>query len=220
MLFLNEHAQLFHRQHHFGADVLLGIQRRDREITLLVADFVAEIGHLVAARVPDAFVRINAVERAVAFGIELHVVEDEKFGFRTKEGLVPNAGGDEIFFRLLRHAARVAAVRLQRAGFGHGAGEGKRRHGHERIYERRFRIGHRQHVAGLNALPAADGGTIKADAFGESFLGQFRDGTTEVLPGAEGVHELDVHHFRAGLFCHFNNALGCSHILGCEVVNC
>ena len=161
VLLLNEHAQLFHRQHHFGADVLLGVQRRDREITFLVPDFVAEVGHFVAAGVPDAFVGINAVECAVALGIELHVVKDEKFRFRAEEGLVAQAGGDEIFFRLLRNAARVAAVRLQRAGFGNGAGEGKCRHGHERIYERRLRVRHRQHVAGLDAFPAADGGTVE-----------------------------------------------------------
>ena len=57
---------------------------RDREITFLVADFVAEVRHLVAAGVPDAFLGINGVERAVALGIELHVVEDEEFGFRAE----------------------------------------------------------------------------------------------------------------------------------------
>jgi len=41
---------------------------------------------------------------------------------------------------------------------------------------------------------------------------QFANGTTEMLPGAEGVHELDVHHFRAGLLGQFNHALGCAHI--------
>ena len=205
-------AQFFHRQHHFGADVLLGVGGCDREIAFLVPDFVAEVRHFVAAAVPDAFLAVNGVERAIALGVELDVVEDEEFGFRTEEGLVADAGGDEIFFRLLRDAARVAAVRLQRAGFGDGAGEAQRRNRAERINERRDGIGHGQHVGGFDALPAADGGAVETDAFGEGFLGQFADGHGEVLPGAKGVHELDVHHFRSGLFCQFNYALGCCHI--------
>ena len=38
---------------------------------------------------------------------------------------------------------------------------------------------------------------------GEGFLGQFADGHGEVLPGPEGVHELDVHHFGPRLFSQF-----------------
>ena len=79
-----------------------------REIAFLVPDFVAEVRHFITAAVPDAFLAVNGVERAIALGVELDVVENEKFGFRTEEGLVAEAGGDEIFFRLLRDAARVA----------------------------------------------------------------------------------------------------------------
>ena len=152
------------------------------------------------------------VERAVGLGIELHVVEDEEFRLGPEERLVGEAGGDEMFFGALGDAARVAGVRLQGAGFGDGAGEAQRRDGAERIDERRVRVGHGQHVGGLDAFPAADGGAVKAESFGEGVLGQFGDGHAEVLPGAKGVHELDVRHFCPGLFCHFNYALGCCHI--------
>ena len=47
---------------------------------------------------------------------------------------------------------------------------------------------------GLDALPAPDGGAVKAEALVKDLLGQFADGHAEVLPGAEGVDKLDVHH--------------------------
>jgi len=90
-------AQFFHRQHHLGADVLLGVGGWDREVTFLVPDFVAEIRRFIATAVPDAFFAVNGVERAIALGVELDVVEDEEFRLRTDKRLVAEAGGDEIF---------------------------------------------------------------------------------------------------------------------------
>ena len=56
-------AQLLHHQAHLGADILLRVGRGDREITFLVADLVAEVGHLVPAGVPDGFLGIDASRR-------------------------------------------------------------------------------------------------------------------------------------------------------------
>ena len=50
-------------------------------------------------------------------------------------------------------------------------------HGAEGIDEGGVGIGHGQHVGGFDALPAADGGAVKAEAFVEDFFGQFADGT-------------------------------------------
>ena len=206
-------AELLHDEAHLGADVLLGILRRDREITLLVADFVAEI-RLTAtalAGVPDRFLGINGVERAVAFGIKLNAVEDEKFGFGAEHGGVGDAGAFQISFGALGDAARVAIIRFHGAGFRNGAGERQSRFGHEGVNEGCFGVGHGEHVGGLDGFPTANGRTVEAETFGEVFLAEFGDGDGEVLPGAEGVHEFNVHHFGAGLFCHFNNALGSCH---------
>ncbi len=84
VLALDLDAQFLHHQAHLGADVLLRVGGGDREIAFLVADLVAEVGHLVAAGVPDGFLGIDGVEGAVALGVELHVVEDEELGFRAR----------------------------------------------------------------------------------------------------------------------------------------
>ena len=116
-------AQLFHHQAHLGADVLLRCRRGHREITFLVADLVAQVGHLVPAGVPDGFLGIHAVEGAVALVIELHVVEDEELGFRAEHGRVGEAGAGQIFLGALGDAARVAVVGFLGAGLGDGAGQ-------------------------------------------------------------------------------------------------
>ena len=124
MLALDAHPQLFHDQAHLGADVLLRVGRRHREIAFLVPDLVAQVGHLVPARVPNRFLRIDAVKGAVALRVKLHVVEDEELGFRAEDGRVSDAGAGQIFFGPLGDAARVARVGFLGAGFGDGAGQG------------------------------------------------------------------------------------------------
>jgi len=127
----------------------------------LLPDFVAQIGHLVSPGVPNRFLRIDRVKRPVALGVELDAVEDEKFRFRTEHGAVGNAGGLEIFFGPLRDAARVASVGFFGAGLGNGAGQREGGLGHERIDEGGGRIGHGQHVGGLDGFPPADGGAVE-----------------------------------------------------------
>ena len=55
-------AQLLHRQHHLGAQILLGVGGGDGKITFLVANFVAEVRHLIAARVPGGFLGFNRIK--------------------------------------------------------------------------------------------------------------------------------------------------------------
>ena len=157
-------------------------------------DFVTEVGHLFPTGIPDSFFGINRVERAVALGIELNIVEDEEFGFRTENRGIGDAGALQIFLGALSQAARVAGVGFLGAGFGDGAGEGESGNFAEGIDESGVGIGHGEHVRGLDAFPAADGGAVKAESFGKDFFGEFADGTGEMLPGAEGIDELDVHH--------------------------
>ena len=201
MLPLDGHAQLFHHQAHLGPDVLLCIGRRDGEIPFLVPDLVSGVGHFLFAAIPDPFLGINAVEGAVGLAVELHVVEDEELRFRPHESRVGQAGADEVFLRPLGNAPRVARVGLFGSRLRDGARQAQGRHGAERVNKRRRRVRHRQHVRGLDALPAADAGAVEAQALGEDFLSHLPDGTTEMLPGAKGVDELDVHHLGPALFC-------------------
>ena len=73
--------------HHLGADVLLGVGGRHREVAFLVARLVAEVRLLVAAGVPVAFgaSRCSSSRRA-EFVIEADVVEDEELGLGAEVG--------------------------------------------------------------------------------------------------------------------------------------
>src|SRR5262249_7779515 len=159
-------------------------------------------------RVPKAFLAVHRIEGAVAFLVELHVVEDEELGFGAEHGGIGQAGALEEFLGFLGDAARVAVVGFLGAGLGDGAGQRERGHGAGGVDESRGGVGHGQHVGGLDGFPAADGGTVEAEAVGERVLGQFGGGNAEVLPGAEGVDELDVDHFGALVFGQVDGGLG------------
>ena len=58
---LDLHAAVLHGQHHLGAQVLVVIGGRHREIAFLVARTIAEIVFL-AAGIPAAFFGVNEVE--------------------------------------------------------------------------------------------------------------------------------------------------------------
>jgi len=136
----------------------------------------------------------------------------KKFGFRTKEGLVAEAVETRYFFAFCAMPRGSPAVKVPRVPvFGNGAGEAQR--GNARmINDAVTGIRHCQHVAGLDALPAADGGAVETDAFGESFLDSSPMGMVK-FARPEGVHELNVTIFAPAFFCQFNYALGCAHVL-------
>jgi hypothetical protein len=171
-----------------------------------MADFVAEVGHLVAAGVPDRLLAVHGVERAVAFAVELDVIEDEKLGFRTEDGGVRQTGGSQILFGSLRDSAGIPVVGFLGTRFRNGARQRKRRGRAKRINERRCRIRHGQHVGGLDGLPSADRRAVETKAVLENLFCQLANRDTEVLPGPKGVHEFNVHHLGALFFRHVNRA--------------
>src|SRR5207249_10730903 len=147
----------------------------DREVAFLVPDFVAQVGHLVPAGVPDGFLAVDRVVGAVGLGVESHVVEDEEFRFRAEDGAVGDASGPEIFFAALGDAAGVAVVGFLGAGLGDGSGEREGGFGHERIDEGALGVGHGEYVGGLDGFPAADARAVEAQAVAEGVFGQFGD---------------------------------------------
>ena len=94
MLALNPDSQFFHDQAHLGSNVLLRIGRSDRKITFLMPNLVSQVGHFVAARVPNRFFGIDTVESPVGFRVELDVIENKELGFRSENRRVgqPGAG--------------------------------------------------------------------------------------------------------------------------------
>jgi hypothetical protein len=61
-----------------------------------VADLVTEVRQFFATGVPDRFLGIHGVERAIAARVELDVVEDEELGFRPEDRGVGETGALEI----------------------------------------------------------------------------------------------------------------------------
>src|SRR5439155_21841086 len=117
VLLFHHDAHLLHLQHHFAADVLLGVHRRHREVPFLVTGLVAEIGALPAqitlfTGIPDTLVGINKVGPAVTVLIITRAVENKKFGLGAPIGDVPDLGLFEKLFGFLGHVARVPAVVL------------------------------------------------------------------------------------------------------------
>ena len=187
-------ARRNHRQHDLGAQVLQPVGRRHREVALLVARPVAQVGRAVRAGVPDAFFRIDVVVAFVRVLVEPHGVEDVEL----RLGPVVRRGGDarlhQVLLRLLRHIARVPRIPLEGHRIYDVARQREGRHVQAGIHERRIGIRHQQHVALVDRLKAPDGRAVEAEAFGEQLLRQLLQRDREMLPGAGKVGEPDVHH--------------------------
>ena len=104
-------AALDHGLHHLGAQVLIVIGGRNREIAFFVARPVAEIV-VLAAGIPAAFFGVDEVEAGMRVLIEADVVEDEELGFGAEIGGVGEAGVLQIHLGLLGDPAGIAIVVL------------------------------------------------------------------------------------------------------------
>ena len=87
-------AHLFAGHRHGGANVLLRIHRRHREVAALDAGTMALVAVLIGlAGVPRAFVGVHLVGAAVHAGTDRDVVENKELIFRTEQRRVGDAGG-------------------------------------------------------------------------------------------------------------------------------
>ena len=136
-------AHVAHDRQHLAAHVLLGVDRRHREIAALDAGAMAEIALLIfGAGVVGAFLGVDVIEALVHADIEAHIVEDEELGFRAEIGGVADARGIHIGFGGLGDGARAAAVALAGGGLEHVADQDQRGLGEEGIDHRGVEIGH------------------------------------------------------------------------------
>ena len=189
-------AEPLERQHHLRAQVAERVVRRGREVALLLAHGVPEPR---LARVPVPFRRVDVVVRAVGAELVRDLVEDEELALRAEVRGVGDAGRAQVRLGLDRDVARVLGVRLARERIDDVADERERRHLGRRIEDRARRVGHEQHVALGDPLPAADGRAVEAEPLLEGGLVEAGERQRDVLPGAEQVAELQVDHGRAGL---------------------
>ena len=96
-------------------------------------DLVTEIGKLFAPAIPVRLAAVDRVGSDVPVLSETHVVEDEKFRFRTEERGVGDPGALQVRLGFFGDAARVAIVRLARDRLDDRADEAERRLGVEDI---------------------------------------------------------------------------------------
>ena len=90
MLPLNLHPEILQHESNLIADILLCVGRRNREVSLLVTDFVPSVRHFFAATVEDALGRIHLIERAPRGGVIANIIKNKEFRFRSKESGVAN----------------------------------------------------------------------------------------------------------------------------------
>jgi hypothetical protein len=91
-------------------------------------------------------------------------VEDEEFGFRAEVGGVAQAGGLQVGLGALGDGTRAAVVALAGVGLDDVAGQDEGGLIHEGVDVGGVRVRHQQHVGGLDALPAGDGGAVEGMA--------------------------------------------------------
>src|ERR1700687_3932583 len=111
MMALNVQAAADHRRHHLGAEVLIMIGGRDREISFLVARTVAEVVGLTAGA-PAALLGIAEIGAVVLIRIEPDAIEDEELGLGPKVGGVGDAAVVEVLLGLAGDPAGIALVVL------------------------------------------------------------------------------------------------------------
>src|SRR3990167_11288463 len=112
MLAFDMDPDFFHRQNHFGADVLLRIEWWHRKVTFLVARLVSQIWAFVGSGIPASLFGIDIIIRLIFFLIKLDVIKNKKFRFGPKIGGIPNAALSYIFFCLVSDVARVFGIAL------------------------------------------------------------------------------------------------------------
>ncbi len=191
-------AHLAHERQHLGADVLAGIDRRNREVAALDGGTVAQIGMfeavaaIVGAGIVGAFLGVEGIEALVHRDVETHVVENEEFGFGTEKGGVAEAGAGEILLGRLGNGARIATVGLTGQRLDDIAGDGQRRLGEKRIDHGAAEIGHQHHVGFVDRLPAGDRGAVEHRTVGQKVFVNRGQIEGDVLPLSARVGEAQI----------------------------
>jgi len=201
VMHFHRNAHLLEDQAHLGAHVLERIDRRHREITALHWRAVREVAALdLLARRPRGLFGVDLHEATRHVEVPGHRVEDEELGLRAEIGGVADAGGLQVGLGAARERARVARVALAVGRFDHVAGDDQRGLLAKRVHVRGGRVGHQQHVRGLDALPAGDRRTVEGVARRDLVLVEHLRRHRDVLLLAAGVGEakIDELHFVVG----------------------
>ena len=190
---------------HNGVPVVgRGIHRGDGDVAGLEWHLVAQVVPVLPiARGHGRFLRTNFYESIVRIGAELDGIEKVKLRFGSQVRRVGDAGGLEIRFRLLGHAARIARKRLVRKGIHDGGIQHQGRFPAERIDESRGGVGDQLHIGFMNRGETVDGRPVKHHPVSECFL-QHICGDGEVLHSSVKVGKAHVDKTNVFLFHKIN----------------
>ncbi len=102
------------RLHHLVADIHHLIDRRAGEVTLLVSDLVTKVRQFFAPAIPFGFNAVDVKEAGIRPLIVAHVIEDEKFRFRSEVSSIRNACTIQISHCFSRDVSRITTVVFMR----------------------------------------------------------------------------------------------------------
>ena len=212
VVLLDRNAHVGHDREHFAADVLAAVDRRDRKVAALDARTMAEVAlFIIAGAVVRALDGIDGVHGAVHRHVDLHIFENEEFGFRAEEGGVAEAGGFHVGQGCLGGAARVARIGLAGARLEDVAEQRQGRLREERVDIAAIQVGHQRHVGFVDGLPAGDRRAVEHEAFGEALFIDGVDMLGHVLHLAARVGETEVDIGDVVLLDHFHDGFCVRH---------
>jgi hypothetical protein len=189
-------AKLFEHLAHLAAQVLERVHRRHREIAALDAAAMAGVAAVERlVRRPRSFFRTDFIGDVAHVVAVTHRVEDEEFRLRAEERGVGDARRFQVRLGTLGDRTRIACVGLHRARLEHVALQDERLVRHERVDERRLRIGQQHHVRLVDALPAGDRRAVEHLAVFEQRLVDRARGIGDVMFLAEHVGKAQVDEF-------------------------
>ncbi|SVJ52426.1 Uncharacterised protein [Klebsiella pneumoniae] len=195
-------AHFFQGVAHGGADFMVVVDRRYREVAALHARAMALVAGLdVGVGVPGSLLGEDLEHRAGDVGLELHFVEDEELRLRADEHGVADAGGLQVLLGALGDVARVALVALHGARLDDVADQDQGRLFGERIEDGGAVVRHQDHVGGFDAFPAGDGGAVEHLAgFEELIVQRVASRHGDVLLLALGIGEAQVYPLHVMVF--------------------
>ena len=168
MVLVDVQAGVHHRKDDMGAQVLLGVRRREREVAALQPRAMREVRSVVliegAARVPDALFGIDEEVALVLLVVVAGAIEDEELRLRAPVAFIRNAGALQVLLRLAGDVARVPGVGLSRHGVPDVTDDRQGRHLQHRVNECPGGVRHNEHVGFVNGLESANAGAVKAGA--------------------------------------------------------
>ncbi len=188
------HADALQHLHHLVAQVDQRVGGRDGEIAALVRRFVAEVGELLAARVPGPLDGVNQVEGLVVGGRITDLVEDEEFRLGSKVSGIGDAGRFQVGFCLAGDETRIASIAFLGDRVVDIADKAEGRDLGKRVDLGSGGVRHDGHVAVVDRLPATDRRPVKAETFFEDVLAEFADRGGKVLPDPDEIEKFVVHH--------------------------